>query len=45
MTELLLRSAMSFALVCVVLAMAFCAVRLLLGPSSQDRILRWTPSG
>ena len=39
MTDLLVRSAMGFALVCVIVAMVFCAVRLLLGPSSQDRIL------
>lgn len=39
MTELLVRSALGFALVCVIVAMLFCAVRLLLGPSSQDRIL------
>ena len=39
MTELLVRSAMGFALACVIVAMLFCAVRLLLGPSSQDRIL------
>ena len=39
MTEWMLRGAMGFALVCVVLAMAMCTVRLLRGPSSQDRIL------
>ncbi|MBL0420668.1 K+/H+ antiporter subunit F [Ramlibacter sp. AW1] len=39
MTEWMLRGAMGFALVCVVLSMVFCTVRLLLGPSSQDRIL------
>lgn len=39
MTELLVRSAMGFALACVIVAMLFCTVRLLLGPSSQDRIL------
>jgi multicomponent K+:H+ antiporter subunit F len=31
--------AILFAFACVVLAMAFCTVRLLIGPSAQDRVL------
>ncbi|NMF87742.1 K+/H+ antiporter subunit F [Aromatoleum petrolei] len=31
--------AIGFALVCVVLAMMLCTVRLLIGPSAQDRVL------
>lgn len=38
-TELLIRAAMNFALVCVVLAMLFCTVRLLRGPTAHDRVL------
>ena len=38
-TELLIRSAMNFTLACVVLAMLFCTVRLLRGPTAQDRVL------
>lgn len=39
MTALLVQWAMLFALVCVVVAMVFCTLRLLLGPSAQDRAL------
>ena len=35
----LVQWALVFALVCVVLAMLFCTVRLLIGPSAQDRVL------
>lgn len=35
----LLELAIDYALICVVLAMTFCAVRLLLGPSAHDRVL------
>ena len=35
----LLEVAAGYALVCVLLAMAFCAVRLLVGPSAHDRVL------
>src|SRR5690606_11210320 len=35
----LLGFAIMFAFVCVVIAMAFCTVRLLIGPSAQDRVL------
>lgn len=35
----LLSLAIGFALVCVVLAMMLCTVRLLIGPSAQDRVL------
>lgn len=35
----LLELAIGFALVCVILAMLFCAVRLLLGPAAHDRVL------
>jgi multicomponent K+:H+ antiporter subunit F len=35
----LLAFSMNFILVCVILAMAFCTVRLLLGPAAQDRVL------
>lgn len=31
--------AIMFAFACVVIAMAFCVVRLLIGPSAQDRVL------
>ncbi|THF61958.1 K+/H+ antiporter subunit F [Pseudothauera nasutitermitis] len=34
-----LELAIGFVLVCVILAMLFCAVRLLLGPTAQDRVL------
>lgn len=36
---LLLELAIGFVLVCVVLSMLFCTVRLLIGPSAQDRVL------
>lgn len=36
---ILLTFSMGFILVCVILAMLFCAVRLLIGPAAQDRIL------
>lgn len=35
----LLGFAIMFAFACVAIAMAFCAVRLLIGPSAQDRVL------
>ncbi len=35
----LLELAIGFAFVCVMLAMVFCTVRLLLGPTAQDRVL------
>lgn len=35
----LLYFAAGFALVCVIIAMLFCTVRLLIGPNAQDRIL------
>jgi multicomponent K+:H+ antiporter subunit F len=35
----LLAFSMNFVLGCVVLAMLFCCVRLLIGPSAQDRVL------
>ena len=38
-TAALLSAAILFALVCVVLAMLLCALRLLIGPSAQDRVL------
>ncbi|MDX9740503.1 MAG: K+/H+ antiporter subunit F [Gammaproteobacteria bacterium] len=36
---LLLDLSIGYLIVCTVLAMAFCTVRLLIGPRSQDRIL------
>lgn len=36
---MLLQFSMDFVLACVIIAMLFCTVRLLLGPSAQDRIL------
>jgi multicomponent K+:H+ antiporter subunit F len=38
-TATLLSGATLFALACVVLAMMLCALRLLVGPSAQDRVL------
>lgn len=38
-TGTLLATAAGFALACVVLAMIFCTLRLLIGPSAQDRVL------
>ena len=38
-TGTLLAAAAGFALACVVLAMIFCTLRLLIGPSAQDRVL------
>lgn len=35
----LLTFSMVFSFVCVILAMLFCTVRLLIGPNAQDRIL------
>ena len=35
----LLALAIAFAMTCLVLAMLLCAVRLLVGPSAQDRVL------
>lgn len=37
--QTLLELAIGYALVCVLAAMAFCAVRLLIGPSAHDRVL------
>jgi multicomponent K+:H+ antiporter subunit F len=37
--ETLLELAIGYALVCVLAAMVFCAVRLLLGPAAHDRVL------
>lgn len=36
---LLLEFSIGFVLVCIMLAMLFCTVRLLIGPRAQDRIL------
>ena len=36
---MLLEFSIGFASVCVLLAMLFCLVRLLIGPSAQDRVL------
>jgi multicomponent K+:H+ antiporter subunit F len=36
---MLLELAIGFVLVCIVLSMLFCTVRLLIGPSAQDRVL------
>ena len=38
-TATLLSAAILFALACVVLAMLLCTLRLLLGPTAQDRVL------
>jgi multicomponent K+:H+ antiporter subunit F len=37
--ETLLELAIGYALVCVLVAMALCAARLLIGPSAHDRVL------
>ena len=37
--ETLLEVAIGYALVCVLAAMALCAIRLLIGPSAHDRVL------
>ncbi len=37
--QTLLELAVGYALVCVLVAMAFCAVRLLIGPSAHDRVV------
>ncbi len=37
--ETLLELSIGYAMVCVLVAMAFCAVRLLIGPSAHDRVL------
>lgn len=39
MTGLLLTLTLGFAQLCVLLALIFCAIRLLLGPTAQDRVL------
>ena len=39
MTGLLLTLALGFAQLCVLLALLFCAIRLVLGPTAQDRVL------
>lgn len=36
---ILLGWAIQFALVCILLAMLFCAIRLLIGPTAHDRVL------
>lgn len=38
-TAILLAAASLFALACVLLAMLLCTLRLMLGPSAQDRVL------
>ena len=38
-TATLLSAAILFALACVVLAMLLCTLRLMIGPSAQDRVL------
>ena len=35
----LLQWAVTFALICILLAMLFCTVRLLIGPTAHDRVL------
>jgi multicomponent K+:H+ antiporter subunit F len=37
--ETLLEVAIGYALACMLVAMAFCAIRLLVGPSANDRVL------
>jgi multicomponent K+:H+ antiporter subunit F len=37
--QTLLELAIGYALACVLVAMCFCALRLLMGPSAQDRVL------
>lgn len=37
--EILLQSAVGYAAACVALAMLFCAIRLLIGPTAHDRVL------
>lgn len=37
--ETLLELSIGYAMVCVLVAMAFCAVRLVIGPSAHDRVL------
>ena len=39
MTGLMLTLALGFAQLCVLLALIFCAIRLLRGPTAQDRVL------
>lgn len=39
MIGLLLTLTLGFAQLCVLLALIFCAIRLLLGPTAQDRVL------
>ena len=41
----LLELSVGYALVCVLVAMVFCAVRLLRGPSAHDRVLGSTRCG
>lgn len=36
---ILLEAALGFAFICIVLAMLFCTVRLLIGPKAQDRVI------
>lgn len=38
-TSTLLSFSIGFVMVCILLAMLFCMVRLLIGPSAQDRVL------
>ena len=37
--EVMLQSAIGYAAACVSLAMLFCAIRLLIGPTAHDRVL------
>ena len=37
--QTLLETAIAYALVCMLVAMAFCAIRLVIGPSAHDRVL------
>lgn len=39
MIALMLTAALGFAQLCVLLALIFCAIRLLRGPTAQDRVL------
>ncbi|SDS75174.1 multisubunit potassium/proton antiporter, PhaF subunit [Halopseudomonas litoralis] len=39
MIAVMLTVALGFAQLCVMLALIFCAIRLLLGPTAQDRVL------
>lgn len=39
MSVILVEGALVFALICVLLGMLLCTIRLLIGPSAQDRVL------